>query len=403
LHHSRLNAKCSDWLRRYFIQITFAGDSDNSKIHPSIALQCGRSFPAFRPIHCGNFDGNWHDFSKDDKAAFRYDGVIQKFMTRLIRFSLLLLLGWMVIPIHAAIRIVHTNYHGWNDAILLNNGLVEVVVVPSVNRVMQFRFIGDADGPFWENRQLDGFRPDPEDKSWRNFGGDKSWPAPQSEWPQIMDRAWPPPRAFDPSSSTATIHGTTLVLVSAVDPFFKMRAIRRIQLDRHRPVMRIETQIEQVGPSTRKTGVWVVTQLKHPQRLYMPVPEKSLFAGGYCPMGDMPADLKVENGLISMTRSSVRSCKIGSDASTVLWMGERTALRIDSPRVRKADYPDKGCSAEIYTNPDPAYIELELLGPLNQIRTGRKIGRTSTYTLYRLGGKSGAVEFDLEARKILHP
>lgn len=334
-------------------------------------------------------------------GPIRHGGVTHKFMTRLIRIRVSLLLGWMVIHSQAATCVVHTNYHGWSDAILLCNGLVEAVVVPSVNRVMQFRFVGEAEGPFWENRALDGSMPDPEDKSWRNFGGDKSWPAPQSEWPKIMDRAWPPPRAFDPSSATATVKGDSIVLVSSVDPFYKVRVIRRIRLDRHDPVMRIKTIFEQVEPSTRKIGVWFVTQLNHPERLYMPIPAESHFPDGYFAMGELPADLKVKNGLLSMIRSSSKAAKIGNDANSLLWMGERLALRIDSPRVRKGEYPDQGCSAEIFTSPDPAYIEMELLGPLGRIETGGKIGRTSVYTLHRRAANGLISDPDLEARSLL--
>lgn len=324
-------------------------------------------------------------------------------MTRLIRIWMLLILGWMTAYCQAGTSIVRTNYHGWADAILLSNGLVEAVVVPAVNRVMQFRFVGEAEGPFWENRQLDGSMPDPEDKSWRNFGGDKSWPAPQSEWPQIMDRAWPPPRAFDPSSATATIECSTVILVSSVDPFFKNRVTRRIRLDPHKSVMHIETEFEQMEPSARKTGVWVVTQLKHPVRLYLPIPKNSIFPNGYCPMGELPADMWIKNGLISMVRGSAKASKIGNDASTLLWMGDRMALRIDSPRMRNMEYPDKGCSAEIFTSPDPAYIEMELLGPLIQIEKGRKIGRTSVYTLSRRAPNESASDPDKEARIMLQP
>lgn len=325
------------------------------------------------------------------------------FMRRAIRFWLLLSLEWMLVCGQAATGIIRINYHGWSDAILLTNDIVEAIVVPSLNRVMQFRFAGDSEGPFWENRQLDGVMPEPEDKVWRNFGGDKSWPAPQSEWPQIMDRAWPPPRAFDPSSSTAIIKGGTVVVISSVDPFFKTRVIRRIRLDRHKPVMRIETTFEQVAPSSQKTSVWVVTQLKHPQRLYLPVPDHSRFPDGYCVLGGQPAGLQINNGLISMVRSTSTATKMGNDASAVLWMGDKMALKIDSPRIPRAEYPDKGCSVEVFTSPDPAYIELELLGPLSQVNAGRIMKRTSTYTLFRRRTSGEASQPDVEARKILKP
>src|SRR5262249_11678402 len=48
-------------------------------------------------------------------------------------------------------RTVVTNYNGWTNTVLLNNGLVEAVIVPNAGRVLQFRFQGATNGPFWEN------------------------------------------------------------------------------------------------------------------------------------------------------------------------------------------------------------------------------------------------------------
>src|ERR1041384_218159 len=92
--------------------------------------------------------------------------------------------------------LVHTNYHGWTNSILVSNGRVEAVIVPAIGRVMQFRFAGEEDGPFWENSAMTGKAPDPAATEWGNFGGDKTWPAPQSDWPKTTPRAWPPPVAF---------------------------------------------------------------------------------------------------------------------------------------------------------------------------------------------------------------
>ncbi len=79
----------------------------------------------------------------------------------------------------SAINITRTNYHDWPDSIIMNNGKVEAVIVPAIGRVMQFKFIGDNDGPLWNQRKLDGQAPDPKSTEWRHFGGDKTWPAPR--------------------------------------------------------------------------------------------------------------------------------------------------------------------------------------------------------------------------------
>ncbi len=103
------------------------------------------------------------------------------------------------------ITIQKQSYYGWDDALVMSNGVVEAVIVPSIGRVMQFRFVGESTGVFWENAALAGKSVNPASNDWGNFGGDKSWPAPQSEWPKITPRAWPPPVAFDSMPCTATI------------------------------------------------------------------------------------------------------------------------------------------------------------------------------------------------------
>ena len=60
---------------------------------------------------------------------------------------------------------VNQEYRGWRDAIVLRNAAAEVIIVPSIGRVMDFRFTGETDGPFWVNEKLVG-QPMPSDP-WR--------------------------------------------------------------------------------------------------------------------------------------------------------------------------------------------------------------------------------------------
>jgi hypothetical protein len=294
--------------------------------------------------------------------------------------------------------LIRTNYHGWNDSILLSNGRVEAVIVPAVGRVMQFRFAGEADGPLWENEAMFGKAPDPESKEWGNFGGDKSWPAPQEDWPKITPRAWPPPVAFDSMPVEARVDGWVVTLVSPVDPHCGIRASREIKLDPDKPVMSIRTTYEKISGRPQRVSVWVITQLKHPVAVFAALPEPSRFRGGYSRQSaELPADLKVQDGLLSLTRDRKTSHKVGTDAGTLIWIGRNEVVRIDSPRELFTPHPDQESSAEIYTNPDPlAYVELEMLGPLRPMKLGDKIERTSTYTLLR----RVEAEPDLEVQRL---
>ena len=292
-------------------------------------------------------------------------------------------------------------YHGWPDSILMSNGKVEVVIVPAIGRLMQFRFAGEEDGPFWENREMDGRAPEPKSSEWGNFGGDKTWPAPQSDWPTVTGRAWPPPPAFDSMPVEARVERSAVVLGSPADPHYGIRTERRIELKSGEPSMSIHTRYTKVSGDAQRVGVWVITQLKDPVRVYAPLPTDSLFASGYAKQSDaLPKDFAIQDRLLSLSRSAQTSHKVGCDGATLLWVGEKVMVRIDHGRLADAEYPDQGSSAEVYTNPDPRpYVELEMLGPLRTMQVGHSIESTSSYSLLRRTQQDPAAE----ARRILLP
>jgi hypothetical protein len=281
--------------------------------------------------------------------------------------------------------VVSINYHGWPDAILLSNGLVEAVIVPTIGRVMQFRFAGSQDGPFWENPGLWGRRPNPGSEDWSNFGGDKAWPAPQAAWRRLALRDWPPPRSFDGAPMKAAIDGLTVTLISPEGPGFGMRVRRRIELAPDRPVMLITTSFDKITGSPLEAGVWVITQLKDPVAVYALLPDSAAPDAGYVRQSaDLPTKLKRDNELLSLTRDPLKNHKIGTLAGTLVWIGPSEMVRIDSALVPGGKYPDDGSSAEVYTNADPLpYVELELLGPLTRLAAGERMERLSSYILVR--------------------
>jgi hypothetical protein len=273
-------------------------------------------------------------------------------------------------------------YRGWSNSIVLSNAVAEVTLVPAVGRIMQFRLLDDPEGPFWENPALFGRKPAA--NSWDtpgSFGGDKVWPSPQSAW------NWPPPRAFDSLSFTGEVAGGVATLTGPIDSTYGTRVIRHVALHPSEPILRVRSTLEKVTGRTNQMGVWIITQVKDAERVFLPVPNASIFAKGYAALGSLPKDLVVTNGLVSLSRDRTTSSKIGNDAGALLWVGTNSMLLVESPRipgVAKTGYPDSGCSAEVYTNPNPApYIELELLGPLARLGTNNTLSAVSLYTLFR--------------------
>ncbi len=274
-----------------------------------------------------------------------------------------------------------TNYLGWSNSIVLRNATSEAIIVPDIGRIMQFRMLLLENGPFWENSVLAGRQPSA--NAWEttgSFGGDKAWPAPQSVW------GWPPPRGFDSERYVGSIKNHSVLLTGPVDPTFGMIVNRSISLHPDEPLLRVSTTFEKVTGSNSMTGIWVVTQVKEAEQIVLPVPKSSIFAKGYLPLGPIPKNLRITNDLITLKRSTEASCKIGNDAGSILWVGTNCLLLVESPRLPQLPqdrYPDGGCSAEVYTNPNPTpYIELELLAPLTRLSQGQSAQSVSFYSLF---------------------
>src|SRR6185295_7540758 len=130
----------------------------------------------------------------------------------------------------------------------------------------------------------DGKRGDPDGKEWINFGGDKTWPAPEADWGKHTGRKeWMPPAAFDSMPVQARVEGNAVVLTSPVDPHYGIRTIRRVQLFGQQ--LRIDTTYERVSGEPSKVGVWVITQFKEPVAVVVPVKTGSIFLEGHYKFG----------------------------------------------------------------------------------------------------------------------
>jgi hypothetical protein len=256
------------------------------------------------------------------------------------------------------------------------------VIVPAISRVMHFGLVGEPEVPFWQNRELNGQLPTPGGTDWINFGGDKCWPAPQSAWPERSGRGWPPPLAFDARPAHAAVVEQGVVLTSTVDPDYGIQVLRTVELDSTQPVMRIISQFRKVEGPPVEVSIWTITQLREPESILLRLPERSAFPKGFLHLLDAkPKEINQQGNTLSFKRHPSLYTKIGSDAVSMAWLGKNCTLRIDA-ESGPGQYPDGGCLTEVYTNPDPMrYVELETLGPLEKIRSGEVIGRTTRYTL----------------------
>ena len=288
------------------------------------------------------------------------------------------------------VAVSHSDFHGWK-AIVLRNRVAEIVIVPDIGRVMQFNLVDDegrtVPGPFWNNPTLDkNMAADVE--AWRNYGGDKAWPAPQSDWPKVAGRGWPPPTGFDAAAFTVTMKDHQVELESSVDSNYGVRIRRTISLDSQKPMATIKTDYEKVSGTPVRISVWTITQLASPDRAFILLPQHSQFPPGYVNLiPPAPSNVKVEERLLSLSRDLTRKVKIGSDGERLLWVGSGADLLLENKTTNSdgnaAEWPEQGSHSQIYTSPgdEVKYVEFELLERLRDLEPGQHSSLEVEYTL----------------------
>ena len=286
------------------------------------------------------------------------------------------------------------DFRGWKDAQLVHGSGIEAVVVPSIGRIMDFRLAGESGGPFWFLPEMSGKPVDAAAGEWPNFGGDKTWPAPQSAWPARYPRSWPPPPVFDQSPLTVLpLPGAPgLQMESPVDSATGIKFVRTITPGPSTGQMSVRTAYYKESGDPVEISIWVITQLADPELIATPAnagPEPWLA------MSENVTGVEVRDGLVLWRRDAAKAQKIGTSARSLVWVGKSRVLRIDLllDQESSALFPDKGCSAQIYTNPNPkTYVELETLGPLVTLKPGDLAAATNLYTLTERHSGDDAVQ-----------
>jgi hypothetical protein len=159
-----------------------------------------------------------------------------------------------------------TNYKSWGSkwkAIVMQNDLITLATVPAIGgRIMQYD-LGDHSSIFINSDELGKTYTPSQDGQWHNFGGYKTWPAPQSRWPGT----WPPPYTLDRGNydfqidSLSNDSAATLV-TSPVEQW----VAPGIQFERRATIfpgssrVKMEQTIINTGKNAVSWGVWSITQ-----------------------------------------------------------------------------------------------------------------------------------------------
>ena len=251
----------------------------------------------------------------------------------------------------------------WGDVIRLANGGVEAILAPGRGgRLMHYARIGESN-LLWTAADIDtGFG---DVWGWRNWGGEKTWPWPQSGWP---DGEWPPPREWEQEAfEVGQIQDRfpAAPFIPARLPLGKEVILRGPKTERRFLLSEHGTRLEITASTTgaEPFGVWSVTQIPMvekievrrtaPRRILLRLPDSD---NALAMSGDNTLDLAATPG----------GTKGMMDADAFRVPTTQGVLVVRQLGHYAGDAYDDVCRAQVYksdTRDGDAYVELEFAAP----------------------------------------
>lgn len=258
-------------------------------------------------------------------------------------------------------------------AYCMTDGQSEAVVVPALRRLMRFGPVGGPNVLYVNPIALDAL-PETDSAAWANYGGDKVWFWPQSDW------RWPPPgdRAGDGGHGVHFACPTAIMARSEPVPPYGAAIHRAFEMKDGR--LTIASTFgpghdSATPPKLDGVAVWAITQLPRPERLFVrltpgaeprsvvvtgdePLPVVGTLAGGrVVEVGVGPLDDVGRKGFFDADRLAA-------------WDGGRLVV---VTHAGPADGPYRpGERAQVFASPRSEsasmggaspYVELEFTGP----------------------------------------
>lgn len=277
----------------------------------------------------------------------------------------------------------------------LSDGQSEAIIVPAYGRVMRFGRVGGINW-LW-NAAPQKYKPN----DWKNYGGDKTWPAPQSQWAAMGGGpTWPPPPAWDGKPHKAGVKNGKLWMVSPVQKGLGARVVREFWFDANGDFVVSQAADKISGPPVY-FSLWSVIQIEPPDAIFLPLnpnsPYKNNFYWIYKPKVEVDAKLLSPTLLrvLPSAGDDKNNFKIGTDAdiSALIAVRDGWAFRVRSNKP-KGDYPDgaleAGFPVELWNMgpKDMHYNELELLSPMNLYKVGSRWRHTIRWSVHQLPSKN---------------
>lgn len=259
-------------------------------------------------------------------------------------------------------------FEGWKNCIELLSGDFKIIVSTDVGPRVMGGFVGKSKNIFNVDPKLAGTSGAEE---WVNYGGHRLWHS-----PEMM------PRTYAPDNSKATVKENkdgSVAFTAGTEKstgIFKSITIKPLGDNS----FRIEHRLRNDNPWEIELAAWALsvmapggTAIAPQNRDPFDLLPNSFFS--VWPYTDM-ADRRVTWGrdyILLRQMAGTEPFKIGYNckAGWLAYANNGTIFVKKFETLSDVEYPDNGCSAELYTNKD--MLEVETLGPLSLLSQGEEL------------------------------
>jgi hypothetical protein len=288
----------------------------------------------------------------------------------------------------ASIKVNQVEYHGWKNALSVCNDTVRLVILTDVGpRILFYGFV-DAPNEFHEVAEHAGLT---EGDEFRSYGGHRLWVSPEVE------------RTYYPDNIQVRIsrRGSAIIFTAPVEsmpPGTSLQKEIEIDLDPSRTHVTVVHRIANRGKEPTEMAPWALSVMAQGGKAILPFPPRApanrdrlqpdgvLALWSYTDLTDPRWTIGTKYIQLRQVtnpkgRFKEQMSGIYNPSGWGAYFRGGNLFVKRSTVQREAEYPDFGCNFEIYT--EPGFLELETLGPLQNLAPGETVEHTEDWWLFR--------------------
>ena len=284
------------------------------------------------------------------------------------------------------IKITTSPYKNYGNCAVITNGLIETYVTTELGpRIIKLNLIGK------ENLMQDDEKREMvtdvsslfgEGKKFYNYGGHRLWITPEH-----MPKTYYP----DNDPVDVKIDGDTVIFTPPPQAVNNLQLYMYVTMSENEPRVEVTYKATNLNPQEITAGLWAISVLATGGTVICPQPEddyegllpnRAMILWPYTKLTDSRLRLFDKYIVVRQDKDRPERFKIGIN-NTQGWLAYQNFGQVlkktYTPNHQNGNYPDLGCSSEIFTNNH--IIEAEVLSEFHTLKNGEFMTLTECFEL----------------------